>query len=247
MDLKLKDVADLLNVSEMTIRRWLSDGKIPAYKINHQYRFSRVEIENWVLNHKLPLTMSEKLQNSVKTAQEEKEEPIESEEKASQNLKSGVQQFSLYRAIHKGGVINKASGSNKEEVIKYATQVIANDLDLDAEVISEILLDRENLQPTALNNGIGIPHPRDFLLNTSHDIVTIVFPENPIEYGALDGKPVHTLFFLFACHDKSHLHLLAKIAHFCMDKKTIDFLNTHPSKKSLLEYVKEWESKFSHK
>ncbi|NGX51641.1 MAG: hypothetical protein K1060chlam2_01514, partial [Chlamydiae bacterium] len=36
MDLKIKDVAELLSVSETTIRRWLSDGKIPAYRLHHQ-------------------------------------------------------------------------------------------------------------------------------------------------------------------------------------------------------------------
>jgi excisionase family DNA binding protein len=59
MDLKIKDVADLLNVSESTIRRWIAEGKIPAYLINHQYRFSRTEIENWVMNHKLDKIYSE--------------------------------------------------------------------------------------------------------------------------------------------------------------------------------------------
>jgi len=241
MDLKLKDVADLLNVSEMTIQDWLSEGKIPAYRINNQYRFSRVEIENWVLNNKLPKPACKKnlrdthtdLDSSLENQQEDNP-PI---------VKGGVKQFSLFRAIHKGGVINKAQGNSKEEIIRSATKIIASELKLDAEVLSELLLDRENLQPTALNNGIGIPHPRDFLLNSPHDVVTIVFPESPVEYGALDGKPVSILFFLFACKDKSHLHLLAKIAHFCSNKKTLEFLNTHPSKKELLDYVKDWESK----
>ena len=52
MDLKLKDVTELLNVSETTIKRWISDGKIPYYRLNNQYRFSRSEIENWVLSCK---------------------------------------------------------------------------------------------------------------------------------------------------------------------------------------------------
>ena len=52
MDLKLRDVADLLTVSEATIRRWIADGKIPYYKLHNQYRFSRSEIENWVLSSK---------------------------------------------------------------------------------------------------------------------------------------------------------------------------------------------------
>lgn len=241
MDLKLKDVADLLNVSEITIQDWLSEGKIPAYRINSQYRFSRVEIENWVLNNKLPSTLDKKDLKDQKSKQDKNTD--NQLEETPPIPKGGVKQFSLFRAIHKGGVIHKAQGSNKEEIIRSATKIIASELKLDSEVLSELLLDRESLQPTALNNGIGIPHPRDFLLNSTHDVVTIVFPETPIEYGALDGKPVSILFFLFASKDKSHLHLLAKIAHFCSDKKTLSFLNTHPSKKDLLDYIKDWESK----
>ena len=118
---------------------------------------------------------------------------------------------------------------------------IARDLNLDAEVITELLLDRERLMPTALSHGIAVPHTRDSLLQESFDVVAIVFPKNPIEYGALDGKPVHTMFFLFACDDKRHLHLLAKIAHFSSKPENVAFLRRHPTKAELLEKIKQWE------
>lgn len=232
MDLKIKDVADLLNVSETTIRRWLSDGKIPAYRINHQYRFSRHEIEDWV--------MAQKLGTAAEfTRVEAKPESKEVEEAAPQR---GQKQFSLYRAIHKGEVLSHVPGTTKEGLIRATMKTTAKNLNLDAEVITELLLDRENLQPTALNNGVALPHARDCILRDGRDVVTVVFPDEPIPYGALDGKPVHTLFFLFASDDKRHLHLLAKIAHFSSQKKTLDFLRSKPSKQKLLEYVKEWES-----
>lgn len=233
MDLKLKDVADLLNVSEVTIRRWLADGKIPAYRINHQYRFSRAEIENWVISHKLPPCDNPKASPELQSE----------EEKTPANR--GSKQFSLFRAIHKGGVLNKVPGDTKEEVIRHAAGAIAKELGLDADVVSELLIDRENLEPTSLNNGIGIPHARDFLLNTPQDLVLVVFPEKPISYGSLDGIPVHTLFFLFACDDKRHLHLLAKIAHLCNHDETHQFLRMHPQKSSLLDFVKTWEAKLA--
>src|SRR5438128_2595795 len=56
MDLKIIDVADLLNVSESTVRRWISEGKTPNYRLNQHYFFSRTEIENWVISHKLDKT-----------------------------------------------------------------------------------------------------------------------------------------------------------------------------------------------
>ncbi len=223
MDLKLKDVAELLNVSETTIRRWISDSKIPYYRLNHQFRFSRDEIENWVLNLK-----------------QGGESPFDAQESGKERL--GTQQFGLYRAVHKGGVYTNISGETKEEVICESVKEIARDLHLDAEVITELLLDRERLMPTALSNGIGVPHTRDFLLQESFDVIAVVFPKKPIEYGALDNKPVHTLFFLFACDDKRHLHLLAKLAHLSSKPENLQFLQKHPSKERLLEYIKNWEA-----
>lgn len=233
MDLKIKDVADLLNVSETTIRRWLADGKIPAYRINHQYRFNRLEIEDWVMGQKLDKSSQSPVSNQA---------PKENSSQATR----GSKQFSLYRALHKGGVMYDIPGNTKEEIIRGTMKQLSDELNLDADAISELLLDREQLQPTALNNGIAIPHTRDFLLNAHYDVVTAVFLEHPIEYGALDNKPVHTLFFLFASDDKRHLHLLAKIAHLNSQPETLQLLQQRPSKDKFLEYVKNWESSIPH-
>ena len=99
MDLKIKDVAELLNVSETTIRRWLSEGKIPAYKLQSQYRFSRSEIENWM--------MSCKINN--------RQEVIFEKEKEEAHPR-GWQQFSLTRALHKGAVIVGGDATTKEDL-----------------------------------------------------------------------------------------------------------------------------------
>ena len=218
MDLKIKDVTELLNVSESTIKRWISDGKIPYYRMNNQYRFSPNEIESWMLSARqtdLPLF--------------DDKETI------------GTQQYGLFRAIHKGEVYSTIKGKDKEEVIRSCMQQIAAQLHLDAEVITELLLDRENLMSTALSNGIAVPHTRDFLLQESYDVITVVFLNEPIEYGALDKEPVHTLFFLFACDDKRHLHLLAKLAHLCSKKENLSFLKKKPEKLPLLQWIKNWE------
>lgn len=230
MDLKIKDVAELLNVSETTIRRWLQEGKIPAYRMHHQYRFSRIEIENWMMNFRL-----------------KKEEPVEEEEiypKSSHDkISAGSQQFSLFRAIHRGTILHEDLGSSKEEIIKRSLEKIATPLSLDGEVITELFLDRERLMPTALCNGLAVPHTRDFLLDGPHDVVSIAFLPKPIDWGALDGMPTHILFFLFAANDKRHLHLLAKIAHLSNDPNTLAFLAKSPEKGDLLDYIKMWEQK----
>lgn len=229
MDLKIKDVAELLNVSETTIRRWLTEGKIPAYRMNHQYRFSRIEIENWVMSCKM------------------NQDREENKEEAKDKLKTmaGTQQFSLLRAVNKGIVLVDVEGDTKEEVIRNSVEVIAKELKLDADVIADLLLDRENMMPTSLGRGVGVPHTRDFLLKEGFDVVAVVFPKKDIPYGALDNIDVHTLFFLFACEDKRHLHLLAKIAHLISDEEGYDFLRSRPAKPELLDFVKKWEANLS--
>lgn len=237
MDLKIKDVAELLNVSESTIRRWIAEGKIPNYRINQHYYFSRTEIENWVILHKL-----DKTADDISPFMQRKEANSLSFPVRPASATGGSQQFSLFRAIHKGDVLHHLKGYSKEEIIRTTMRKVAKLLHVDADVMTDLLLDRENLMPTALNNGIAIPHTRDSLLPGHQDVVIVVFLNEPLEYGALDGQPVHTLFFLFACEDKRHLHLLAKIAHLSSHPHVRDFFQTQPSKESLLAYVKEWES-----
>ncbi len=166
MDLKIRDVAELLSVSETTIRRWLEDGKIPAYRLHHQIRFSCTEVQEWVMRNRL----GDIAHFSTDMENKELQEP-----KAPENSKfgfkesvlpktnsGGSKQFSLYRAIHKGGVLYHVPGANKEQLIQGAMKKIAGNLNIDADVISELLLDREALQSTGLNNGVAIPHTRDF-------------------------------------------------------------------------------------
>lgn len=236
MDLKIKDVAELLQVSEKTIRRWVDDEKIPNYRINDQFRFSLMEIENWLMHSQSVHPDFGSYQRCGDQifpviSRNEKEVP-----------KGGLQQFSLYRAIHKGGVYSDIPGDTKEMLICGTMDCIASSFGMDAEVLSDLLLDREELMPTALNQGIAVPHTRDFLLPGPFDVVVVVFPEKPIEYGALDGKPVHTLFFLFSSCDKRHLHLLAKLAHLSSHSEACDLLRLKPSKDMLLEFIRDWES-----
>lgn len=235
MDLKIKDVAELLNVSETTIRRWLKAKIIPAYQLNRQFRFSRVEIEKWMMDCKVT---SEEPSSFFGFGERQNSLP-KSEEKEN---RLGQQQFSLYRAIHHGGVFHNIPGKDKETIIRETMKIVAQNMKLDADVLSELLLDREKLMPTTLNHGVAVPHAREFLMGLPVDFVAVVFPQKPIEYGALDGAPVHTLFFLFATGDKTHLHLLAKLAHITSQEKALSFLKTIPDASSLLRYIKDWEA-----
>ncbi len=234
MDLKIKDVAQLLSVSETTIRRWIAENKIPVYRLNHQFRFNRNEIEDWVLSCRMV---------QKKGVDFFEKHPEKQKEQSSLVNKSGTMQYSLYRAIYHGDVFLDIAGVDKETIIQNAVKKIAPKINCDTEVLFNLLMEREKLMPTSINHGIAVPHTRDFLLQETSDFIFVVFPRIPVDYGALDGQPVHTLFFFFASQDKRHLHLLAKIAHLSSSEKALQFLANKPNKIALLEFVKEMESK----
>ncbi|HXF29574.1 MAG TPA: PTS sugar transporter subunit IIA [Chlamydiales bacterium] len=212
MDLELKEVSELLNVPAEELSQWAEKGTIPSYCIQNRLRFNREEIEEWLLENPDAAKRNDKLS------------------------------FDLFRALSKGEVFNLAKASSKEEAIKEAMKQLAPKLELDPEVLTEVILAREELMPTSIGAGFAIPHARDFHLPGPHDVVSVVFLPKPIAYGALDNIPVHTLFFLFATDDRRHLRLLAKIAHLISNPNVQHSFASHPNKTALLELVKTWET-----
>src|SRR5437868_15382474 len=53
MQLGVREVSKLLNVSEKTIYRWVGQGILPAYRVNEQYRFNLAELLDWATSRKM--------------------------------------------------------------------------------------------------------------------------------------------------------------------------------------------------
>ncbi|MEN9344286.1 MAG: system protein [Chlamydiota bacterium] len=212
MDLTIDDVSDLLELPINVLKEWASQGILPAYRLGEEFRFSRVEIEDWLLK---------KNQSSVAC--------------------KGVSHFCLFRALNQGEVLGVIPGKSKREVLKNASCRIAQDLGVDPEILTEMLLDRESLMSTGIGSGIALPHTRELLSKSAIDRLFVAYPESVLEYGSLDGKPVHTLFFIFASYDKRHLQILAKLSHLSQSSQALTFFQTGPDKPALLSFISEWE------
>lgn len=223
MDLKLEELASLLNITEEVVNDLVLTERIPHYKISSEYRFGIEEVENWILNN----------QEFLNTVNQKKEIITSSKE--------GFFKYSLFRAIYKGNFFCNVDFQSKEEVFLFVCNYLSQQFPLDANVLFELLLDREELMTTGLGRGFALPHTRDCCLNTNYDIVVAVRLKNPIEYHALDSLPVTDLFFLFSANNKSHLNLVNKIVvlnadpNFCKDFRLLK------EKRNLLAYVKDWE------
>ncbi len=82
-----------------------------------------------------------------------------------------------------------------------------------AQVLFEALKAREDLCPTCVNEGVAIPHSRNALVGVvDHSTLAYGRHRAGVDFGALDGKPVHHFFLLCAPTVREHLHLLSRLA-----------------------------------
>lgn len=109
-----------------------------------------------------------------------------------------------------------------------------------------MLLARERLGSTALGDGIAIPHPRNpIVLHVPRPTATLCFFEHPPGFGALDGKPVHTLITLEGPTVKGHLRLLSRLAFCLRDPGLKALLAEQAGRESILTAFREVEGRLA--
>lgn len=151
--------------------------------------------------------------------------------------------LSLSVLIQRGGVYYNVGGSNPVEVLRETAKTIGLDKGFDREYLLKAVLEREALMPTAIGNGIAIPHPRNPLISDEAlQRVAVIFLKTPVPYNALDRKPVSTLFLILSATARTHLGILAEISHLCQKPDFIDLLEKRPSTEELTRYIAGAES-----
>ena len=215
MNLTVRDISKLLSVSEKTIYRWLKQGTIPAYRIQDQYRFNRAEILEWATSRRVAI--------SPKAFDDGPSDP------------AFLAPLSLVAALGRGGIHYRVSGEDKTAVLKNLVQILPLPEGTDRALLAEMLLARENLGSTAVGHGIAIPHPRfPVILPPSPDSLSLCFLDHPVDFGALDGQPVSTLFVLASSTVRNHLRLLSRLAFALQDDAARQVLTPETGRDAIL-------------
>lgn len=190
MQLTVKDAAKTLNVAEKTVYRWIQSGGLPAYRVAGQYRINRAMLFDWATSKRLNF-IAEDSQKDLEST------PLPT----------------LSAALQEGGIHYRVHGADKAELLKTLVGLLKLPDTVNREVLLQALLAREQLQSTGVGDGIALPHVRNpAMLEISTPMVCLGFVEAPIDFGALDGKPVKALFIPLSPDVRTHLHLLSRIS-----------------------------------
>lgn len=107
----------------------------------------------------------------------------------------------------------KVEAASKKRVLELASQAIAAQVDgLEADEIFSGLLNRERLGSTGIGDGIAIPHCR--LASCRQALALLMTLQSPVDFDAIDGRPVDILCCLLVPEDAAteHLQTLAGLA-----------------------------------
>jgi nitrogen PTS system EIIA component len=188
MQLTMKEAAKFLDVPERQIFAWIDDGEIPFSRGQGGIRFNEAELLEWATARGL---------------------------RASNELVSAgaTEMVSLADALALGGVHHGLDAADREAAIRAVVERMPLGAGEERETLIEIMLAREAGGSTAVGDGIAIPHVRAPVVQSgARPAIALCTLAHPIDFGARDKKPVHTLFLLLTPSVSAHLQILARLA-----------------------------------
>jgi PTS system nitrogen regulatory IIA component len=173
------------------VSRWIKQRGLPARQIGGLYRVNRAELLEWATA------------NNVRVSRDLFDN-LEQDSEATP---------SVTEALEVGGIHYRLENTSKDRALRALVGVLPVPEGVDREFLLQLFLAREASASTAVGDGIAIPHVRNpIVLHVVRPAVTLAFLTHPVDFGALDGKPVHVLFSIISPTTRTHLQLLSRLS-----------------------------------
>ncbi len=222
MQLPIHKVAENLDLPLTTVERWIRQGKIPVRRSGDVCIFQRVALEKWAEKHSLSFSYSgENGQEAAEPARE-----------------------SLLKIMQRGGVFHGVPGDTVPSVLQSVCERLPLTSDAARDGLLKRLIERENLTSTGIGKGVAIPHPRTPMeAATTAPLIATCFLDAPVDFNAVDDRPVFVVFALVSPNTKVHLHILSRLSFCLRDNGFIAFLKSAPAPDALFLKVGEIEKR----
>ncbi|MCK5010790.1 MAG: PTS sugar transporter subunit IIA [Deltaproteobacteria bacterium] len=142
-------------------------------------------------------------------------------------------------------VLADLNSKTKKNVLEELVSHLAQYADkVDKEELLKVLLEREKLGSTGINDGIAVPHGK--LKNIDKLLAVFGRSREGVDFGALDNKPSH-LFFLLVAPESSagtHLKALARISRIAQNEIFRERCMKTKTKEDLFKLIVEEDEKY---
>ena len=117
------------------------------------------------------------------------------------------------------GVLDGVKASSKKQALQELSAIAAERTAQDERVVLDLLLERERLGSTGVGAGVAIPHGK--LSGLPQLSAVFARLREPIEFDAVDERPVDLIFLLLAPEEagSEHLKALALVSRLLRDER----------------------------
>jgi mannitol/fructose-specific phosphotransferase system IIA component (Ntr-type) len=149
----------------------------------------------------------------------------------------------LSELLSAGRVKVPLSSRTKDDVLRELVELASVGRDAaDVDAILASVYEREDVLSTGIGDGVAIPHGK-----TPHAdqlVLAAGVAPQPIEYDALDGRPVRLLFLLIGPETaaSAHVKALSRISRLLRREQLRQALVASPSPAAFLEVVRASEA-----
>ena len=221
MQLTVRQAATYFGVDDQTVRRWIASRELPVHRVDERLHLNAIEVWEWAVAHGVPVSRR-LLEDARRTP--DQAPPL------SELLERG--------GIHRG----VASGGEKSAVLAGIVAHLPLPAEVDREFLLTVLEAREAMGSTGIGHGIAIPHVRNpILLHVKRPFVSLFLLDRPVDFEAIDGKPVHALFVVVAPSVPVHLRTLAHLGHVLRDPTLRRLLADRAADDRIMGRIREFE------
>jgi PTS system nitrogen regulatory IIA component len=206
-DFDIEGLARYLHITPQQVERLVSRGHLPARRVGGKWRFSPADIHHW-MEERMGLLEDAELQQV--------------EGALARADTSDTTEFSLAEMLHPETVEVALKGRTKNSVIDEMCQLAASTgLLWDAGAMADAVRVREQLQSTAMDNGVALLHPRRPLANIlAEPVLAVGLSPQGIPFGG-SARLTDVFLLICSCDDRGHLRTLARLSRLICD---VDFL-----------------------
>ena len=220
MRLSFAEAIGYLGVSESTARKWVRDRGLPVHRAEERLFVNPVELWEWALEQRLPVSP----------------ELLERERR----MQEAVAPISALLAA--GGIHHDVPGRDSSEVLRAVVDRLSLPPHVERSFLATALAAREAMGSTGVGYGIAIPHVRNpILLQVQEPTVSLGLLREPVDFGAIDGGPVHALFTVISTTVPTHLRILAELSLLLHDEELRRLLQQRAAAPQLFERIRDLE------
>ncbi len=230
-DFKIESLARYLHLSPQQVIRLADRGKLPGRKVGGEWRFARADIHHW-LETRIGLSDEHELLEVEGVLRG----PAGSEE---------LSAVRIAELLPPQAIAIPLQARTRSAVFTAMTDLAAQTGYLwDPEKMAEAIRTREDLYPTAMDNGVALLHPRRPMPNIlGQAILALGITASGLPFGGERGSLTDIFFLIASVEDRGHLRTLARLSRVIGSPGFLDEIRQAPDALAAHTLIAETEER----